>query len=86
MNDLQMITSKICSAREILDCAKEAIQNSNYDKAETLIYAADEFLEYYIQEYDKSFEDAWQATVKSFPKEFSTGADEVVEKPVENLM
>ena len=84
MNDLQMITSKICSAREILDCAKEAIQDSNYDKAETLIYAADEFLQYYIQEYDKSFEDAWQATVKSFPKEFSTGADEVVEKPVEN--
>ena len=63
MNDLEMVTSKICSAREIIDIAAEAIQKHDYDKAETLTMAAYEFLGYYLDEFDKKFKLAWQETV-----------------------
>jgi len=63
MNDLEMVTSKICSAREIIDNAVEKIQGQEYDKAELLMNAAYEFLEYYLQEFDDKFKLAWQATV-----------------------
>ena len=63
MNDLEMVTSKICSAREIIDNAIDKIQGNEYDKAELLMTAAYEFLEYYLQEFDDKFKLAWQATV-----------------------
>ena len=63
MNDLESVTSKICSAREILDCAVDRLQEHQYDKAETLLYAADEFLQYYLEEFDRKFKDAWAETV-----------------------
>ena len=63
MNDLEMVTSKIVSAREILDSAVDRLQEHQYDKAETLLYAADEFLQYYLQEFDTKFKDAWKETV-----------------------
>jgi len=63
MNDLEITTSKICSAREIIDNAIDAIQEHKSDKAELLMTAAYEFLEYYLQEFDEKFKDAWQATV-----------------------
>lgn len=63
MNDLEMVTSKICSAREILDSAIDAIQEHQYDKTEVLINAAHEFLEYYLKEFDSKFKDAWKETV-----------------------
>ena len=63
MNNLEMVTSKICSAREILDSAVDRLQEHQYDKAETLLYAVDEFLQYYLQEFDEKFKDAWKATV-----------------------
>jgi hypothetical protein len=43
MNDLEMVSTKISSAREILDCAVDRLQEHQYDKAETLLYAVDEF-------------------------------------------
>jgi len=64
MNDLEMVTSKIVSAREIIDTAAEAIQKNEYDKAETLAMAAYEFLGYYLEEFDEKFKLAWQETVK----------------------
>jgi len=64
MNDLEMVTSKIVSAREIIDTAAEAIQKHEYDKAETLAMAAYEFLGYYLDEFDAKFKLAWQETVK----------------------
>lgn len=64
MNDLEMVTSKIVSAREIIDTAAEAIQRNEYDKAETLAMAAYEFLGYYLDEFDAKFKLAWQETVK----------------------
>lgn len=63
MNDLEMVTSKICSAREILDCAVDRLQEHQYDKVETLMYAVDEFLQYYLSEFDEKFKLAWQETV-----------------------
>jgi hypothetical protein len=61
MNDLEMVTSKICSAREIVDTAVEAIQKHDY--AETLAMAAYEFLGYYLDEFDDKFKKAWRETV-----------------------
>ena len=63
MNELEMVTSKICSAREILDSAIDKLEEHQYDKAGTLLYAADEFLQYYLQEFDRKFKDAWKETV-----------------------
>ncbi len=65
MNELEMVTSKICSARDILDSATDALQQHRYDKAESMITAAHEFLGYYLQEFDQKFKDAWQETVVS---------------------
>ena len=69
MNELEMVTSKICSAREILDSAVDRLQEHQYDKAETLMYAADEFLQYYLQEFDTKFKDAWKETVVKLKEE-----------------
>jgi hypothetical protein len=63
MNDLEMVTSKICSAREIIDSVADAIQKSEYNKAETLAMAAYEFLGYYLEEFDDKFKKAWNETV-----------------------
>ena len=63
MNALESVTSKICSVREILECAIEAHENHKQEKVEHLLYAVDEFLQYYLQEFDGKFKDAWQATV-----------------------
>jgi hypothetical protein len=63
MNELEMVTSKICSAREILDCAIEAHEYHKREKVEHLLHAVDEYLQYYLQEFDNKFKDAWQATV-----------------------
>ena len=34
MNEVESVTSKICSAREILDCAIDAHQEHKYEKVE----------------------------------------------------
>ena len=69
MNDLEMVSTKISSAREILDCAVDRLQEHQYDKAETLLYAADEFLQYYLEEFDRKFKDAWTETVTKVHQE-----------------
>jgi hypothetical protein len=63
MNELEMVTSKICSAREIIDAAIDRIQEHQYDKAETMMSAAYEFLGYYLDEFDEKFKLAWHETV-----------------------
>jgi hypothetical protein len=73
MNDLEMVTSKICSAREIIDTAAEAIQKNDYSKAETLAMAAYEFLGYYLEEFDAKFKLAWQETVVKQKDEVDDG-------------
>jgi len=63
MNDLETVTAKVCSAREILDCAIDAHEEHQHEKVERLLYAVDEFLQYYLQEFDDKFKKAWEATV-----------------------
>jgi hypothetical protein len=63
MNEVESVTSKICSAREILDCAIDAHQEQKYEKVEHLLYAVDEYLQYYLKEFDDKFKKAWAATV-----------------------
>jgi hypothetical protein len=69
LNDLEMVTSKICSAREILDSAIGELENGNKKKVETLMYATDEFLKYYLAEFDEKFKIAWTETVSKLHKE-----------------
>ena len=63
MNELETVTSKICSVRAILECAIVAHETHDYDKVETLMYAVDEYLQYYLQEFDAKFKVAWKETV-----------------------
>jgi len=63
MNDLEMVTSKICSARGILDSAIDAHEEHRHEKVEKLLYAVDEYLQYYLQEFDEKFKKAWNETV-----------------------
>ena len=75
LNDLEMVSSKVSSAREILDCAVDRLQEHQYDKAETLLYAADEFLQYYLEEFDRKFKDAWAETgTKVHQEEYSVSS------------
>ena len=69
MNELESVTSKICSAREILDSAIDALENHKKEKAETLMYAVDEYLQYYLEEFDRKFKDAWDETVVKLKQE-----------------
>ena len=69
MNELESTTSKICSAREILDSAIDALENRKKGKAETLMYAVDEYLQYYLEEFDRKFKDAWNETVTKLNQE-----------------
>ena len=69
LNDLEMVTSKIVSAREILDSAINALENHKLEKTETLLYAADEFLQYYLEDFDRKFKDAWAETVTKVHQE-----------------
>ena len=69
LNELESVTSKICSAREILDSAIDALENHKKEKAETLMYAVDEYLQYYLEEFDRKFKDAWDETVVKLKQE-----------------
>jgi hypothetical protein len=63
MNELEMVTSKVCSAREMIDIVSESIQNRDYDRAEAMANAVYEFLGYYLEEFDERFKKAWNETV-----------------------
>ena len=69
LNELESVSSKICSAREILDSAIDSLESGNREKTETLMYAVDEFLQYYLEEFDRKFKDAWDETVTKLKQE-----------------
>ena len=69
LNDLELVTSKIVSARAILDSAIISLESGNRDKTETLMYAVDEYLQYYLEEFDRKFKDAWDETVTKLKQE-----------------
>ena len=69
LNELEATSSKICSAREILDSAIISLESGNREKTETLMYAVDEFLQYYLEDFDRKFKDAWDETVVKLKQE-----------------
>ena len=69
MNELESVSSKICSARAILDSAIVSLESGNREKTETLMYAVDEYLQYYLEEFDRKFKDAWEETVTKLKQE-----------------
>jgi hypothetical protein len=81
MNELESVTSKICSAREILACAIDAQESGNANRTETLLYAVDEYLQYYLSEFDEKFQDAWKETVTKLKQEETLTCDENSSSP-----
>ena len=69
LNELEAVTSKICSARAILDSAIVSLESGNREKTETLMYAVDEYLQYYLEEFDRKFKEAWDETVTKLKQE-----------------
>jgi hypothetical protein len=69
LNQLESVSSKICSARAILDSAIDSLESGNREKTETLMYAVDEYLQYYLEEFDRKFKDAWEETVTKLKQE-----------------
>ena len=69
LNELESVSSKICSARAILDSAIVSLESGNREKTETLMYAVDEYLQYYLEEFDRKFRDAWDETVPKLKQE-----------------
>lgn len=69
LNSLESASSKICSARAILDSAIISLESGNREKTETLMYAVDEYLQYYLEEFDRKFKDAWDETVTKLKQE-----------------
>ena len=69
LNELESVTSKICSARAILDSAIVSLESGNREKTETLMYAVDEYLQYYLEEFDRKFKNAWEETVTKLKQE-----------------
>lgn len=76
MNDLDEVTTKICSAREMIDIVSESIQNRDYDRAEAMANAAYEFLGYYLEEFDVNFKKAWKETVLAEKKYYEGKIDD----------
>ena len=80
MNELESVTAKICSAREILACAIDAQESGNANRTETLLYAVDEYLQYYLSEFDKKFQEAWSETVTKLHQEKNDAFDAVMKE------
>lgn len=63
MNSLEQITAKVISAREILNSSRHYLECHENQRAETLIVAAQDLLDYYLKEFDEKFKVAWNETV-----------------------
>ena len=81
MNELESVTAKICSAREILECAIDAQESGNANRTETLLHAVDEYLQYYLSEFDEKFKDAWSETVTKLKQQETLTCDENSSSP-----
>jgi hypothetical protein len=80
LNELESVTSKICSAREILECAIDAHENHKRDKVEALMYAVDEYLQYYLKDFDEKFKTAWNEIVVKLHKDDKELLDSVLKE------
>ena len=69
MNDLEENSSKLISIRELLKVISDSCSDGNYERVESLSNATLEYLDFYIQEYDKKFTRAWNNTVGELKRE-----------------
>lgn len=63
MNSLEQMSTKILAAHEMLDVARHSLENRKYERIEALISATQDFIEYYLKEFDEKFRAAWTETV-----------------------
>ena len=63
MNSLEQMSTKILAAHEMLDVARNSLENRKYERIESLIAATQDFIEYYLKEFDEKFKVAWNETV-----------------------
>lgn len=67
MNELEASILKLSNLREIIDSATEAME-ADHIKAESLNYAAYEYLGLILNELDENFKKAWNATLINYNK------------------
>lgn len=67
MNELEASILKLSNLREIIDSATEAME-ADHIKAESLNYAAYEYLGLILNELDENFKKAWNATIINYKK------------------
>jgi hypothetical protein len=67
MNELEASILKLSNLREIIDSATEAME-ADHIKAESLNYAAYEYLGLILNELDENFKKAWNATIINYNK------------------
>lgn len=67
MNELEASILKLSNLREIIDSATEAME-ADHIKAESLNYAAYEYLGLILNELDENFKKAWNATLINYKK------------------
>lgn len=64
MNHLEQIITKISNSMEIMDSATDAIEQRKLNKAVALNYAAYDYLQVILNEFDETFRNAWNETIK----------------------
>lgn len=69
MNSLEGTICNACSVREVIETAITALEEREYKKAEALMNASYQFLQYFIDDFDKHFRVAWDETVGKCKKE-----------------
>jgi hypothetical protein len=65
MNALEELSSKLISARAVIDSASEYASKDDCDQAEKLSQAALDLINWYIDAWDEKFQTAWNVTVSA---------------------
>jgi hypothetical protein len=65
MNELDLMTSKIGYVREMVETASEYMGKRDYTRAESLMDISSDYIKYFLEEYDRTFQLAWGATINA---------------------
>lgn len=69
MNDLEQGSLKLIYIKELLDVIYDASSEKDNDRVEKIALLASDYLEKYIEEYDRMFSRAWNNTVLELKNE-----------------
>lgn len=75
MNSLEAAICKACSVKEVIDSAITSIENRDFQKAENLMNAANELLEYFVDDFDEKFKIAWKETISKMKQQDTLNKD-----------